>query len=434
MSRRIAFNTLGCRLNQYETDALATRFRDNGFEIVSYEEEADAYVINTCTVTDKSDRKSRNAISRARRQAGNPVVVATGCYTENNKRYLQERLGVTYVVDNRHKNAIFTLLDAHFRGEVGEPDALPGDRFDFNETTGGFHTRRTIKIQDGCDNFCSFCIIPFVRGKAVSRPSGEIVDSINRTVEEGGKEIVLTGVNISRYRHEGTDFIDLVARILRLDGDFRVRISSIEPDLPASGLAELVNHPKFCPHLHLCLQSGSDRILEIMDRQYTLAGFEKLVGEIRKRDADFNFTADIMVGFPGETDADFEDTSRVVRQMQFSHIHTFPYSMRTGTAAAAMSDQLPENIKSERAKLIRMISDKNKKEYRRRFIGKEQIILVEKIRDGMGHGYGEHYVPVQFKIKSAAGFSPAKLVNTLQQVRLVSLGNDKNLVLSGMQL
>lgn len=434
MKKRIAFSTLGCRLNQFETDALVTRFRNTGYEIVPFDCEADAYVINTCTVTDKSDRKSRNTIYRAGRWGHAPVVVTTGCYTENHRKYLKEQLGVTYVVDNQHKNGIFTILDAHFRGEIVNSETMPGDQFDFDDTSGGFHTRRMVKIQDGCDNFCSFCIIPSVRGAAISRPFEEVLDGIKNVIDSGGKEIVLTGVNISRYQYGNMDFTELVSKILELPGEFRLRISSIEPDLPASRFIDLVNHPKFCRHLHLCFQSGSDRILRSMNRQYSYSYFRNLVEGIRSRSADFNLTTDIMVGFPGETDSDFEETCRAVEAMRFSHIHTFPYSVRTGTTAAHMDDQIPGRLKAVRAKRIRELSEKQKEHYFRSLLGMEQTVLVEKVENGQYRGYGDRYVPVTFEAETGAGTSSEKLINTFQRVYLTSLGAEQNPVIIGCKL
>ncbi|MCK4855409.1 MAG: MiaB/RimO family radical SAM methylthiotransferase, partial [Bacteroidales bacterium] len=256
--------------------------------------------------------------------------------------------------------------------------------------------RSLIKIQDGCDNFCTFCIVPFVRGRAISRPFEKIRENILQVLDFGYREIVLTGVNIGRYDHKGTNFESLVEKILDIPGNFRVRISSIEPDGYGDRFIELFQHPKLMPHLHLCLQSGSDAVLLRMRRMYTLSEFRSLVDKFRNRHPDFNLTTDIIVGFPGETEPDFQSTCNVVKDIGFSHIHTFKYSRRKGTRADRMPDQVPEKVKSERSEHIRQIGEENKRKYRSSLLGKTERVLVEKTGDGSARGYGEHYVPVRF--------------------------------------
>ncbi len=340
MNRRVAFQTLGCRLNQYETDSLVTDFRRAGYRVVPFSDEADCYIMNTCTVTDRSDRKSRNLINRATGVAGGPVVVVTGCFVESSHGYAFDRPGVTYVVDNQRKHTIFDLVDAHMRGEVGRPAELPADRFRFGDALDGFHTRAALKIQDGCDDFCTFCIIPFVRGRAESRPVDDVLEHARRIIGAGAREIVLTGVNMGRYDHDGTTFTALVELLLGLRGEFRLRLSSIEPDFRGDGFERLIAHEKLCPHLHLCLQSGSDRVLRRMRRRYTVGDYLDFVDAIRRCDESFNFTTDVIVGFPGESEDDFARTLDVARTVGFSHIHTFPYSRRSGTKAARLPGQV----------------------------------------------------------------------------------------------
>jgi len=239
-----------------------------------------------------------------------------------------------------------------------------------------------------------------VRGRAVSRSLVDILENIRQVIGLGYREIVLTGVNISRYEHEGTNFVELLSRILEVEGDFRVRISSVEPEGFGDPLYDLFSHNKLCPHLHLCLQSGSDRILMRMRRNYNLASYLGIIEQLRKRYPLFNFTTDIMVGFPGETEDDFRETCRVVRQAGFSHVHTFRYSIRRDTRAERMEGQVPEKEKQERSNQIREIAAGNKLQYRRQFIGKQQTVLVEKTgRNSLAKGYGEHYVPVEFRPK-----------------------------------
>lgn len=400
--KKVAFKTLGCRLNQFETDALASQFHKSGYEVVDFEDDAEVVVVNTCTVTNQSDSKSNQVIKQAARKHRDAMLVVTGCMVNNHRETLEKsQPNVTWFVDNEHKSSIFSLIDGHFKGEVNHPDHFDKNLFNYEPADKTFHTRSMIKIQDGCDNFCTFCIIPKVRGRATSRPVAEILENIRQVVDFGYKEVVLTGVNIGRYNYEGTTFEDLVEKILALPGDFRVRISSIEPEGFGDKLFGLFAHPKLTPHLHLCLQSGSDRILLKMRRMYSLKGFTDIVDKVRSRYPDFNFTTDIIVGFPGETEDDLQQTMDVARQTGFGHIHTFKYSVRKGTRAERMDEQIPEKEKTRRSELVRILSEEETVKYRRSMLGKTQTVLVEKIIDGMAQGYGENYIPVKFPAHGA---------------------------------
>jgi threonylcarbamoyladenosine tRNA methylthiotransferase MtaB len=413
--KRVSFKTLGCRLNQYETDAMVSEFHKGGYEIVDFPDIADVVVVNTCTVTSQSDHKSRNIISQAAGRNPGAVIVVAGCMVNNHRETLEEDGKITYVVDNEHKNSIFSLVDSHFRGEIIHPSEIPSDIFGYETVDRSLHIRTSIKIQDGCDNFCSFCIIPSVRGKAVSRKPGDILENIKRVTGNGFREIVITGVNIGRYDYEGLRFEGLLEKILKLPGEFRVRISSIEPDGFGPGFIELFAHPKLCPHLHLCLQSGSDPVLLKMRRMYNVSSFMEIINRFKEKYPLFNFTTDIIVGFPGESDEDFERTCKIAREAEFSHIHTFRYSPRTGTRASRMDNAVPEKIKSIRSAEIRQISDRNKIKFYNSFRGKSQTVLVERITGrGMARGYGEHYIPVIFKDTQA-------IVNSFVSVELESL-------------
>ena len=424
--RKIAFKTLGCRLNQFETDALSAQFKRHAYEVVDYTENADIYIVNTCTVTNQGDTKSRKAINQATKRQHEPLVVVTGCMVDGQKEKLQQLNGVSYFVENARKSSIFQLIDAHFKGETIHPEHFNKDLFGFEAADETFHTRSFIKIQDGCNNFCTFCIVPKVRGRAISRPVNDILENIKQVLGFGFREIVLTGVNIGRYKHEGTDFETLVEKILELPGDFRVRISSIEPEGFGDKLFDLFSHPKLSPHLHICLQSGSDRILLQMRRFYNLATFMNMVEKIKTRYPDFNLTTDIIVGFPGETEEDFQRTCEIAKNVGFSHIHTFKYSIRSGTRAERMDEQLPESVKQARSKIIHQISEENKRKYRQSMLGKEQIVLVEKFDDktGMAKGYGQHYFPVEFKI-------PTNPYNKFVRVNLKSINTGSDPVIRG---
>lgn len=437
--KRIAFHTLGCKLNQYETDSIASQFRREGYTIVPFEERADCYVINSCTVTNKADRKSRNALNRAVRQADSGldssvaeasekegIVLLTGCSVDNN-RDAYEASRATYLVDNKRKSHVFSIVDSHFRGEMVDPETLDPAVFSFDTPERIFHTRTTVKVQDGCDNFCTFCIIPFVRGRATSRPVEEILMQAGEAVRGGSRELVLTGVNMSRYESEGVGFPELLEKVLELPGEFRLRISSLEPDSLDDRFMDLFAHPKMAPHLHLCLQSGSERLLLTMRRMYTVARFKEIVAELRGRYPDFNLTTDIIVGFPGEGEQEFAESLAAAEEIGFSHIHTFPYSRREGTRADRMSDQVPEKVKQERSRRIRELSERTKRSYRERLVGKRQRLLVERVEEREGRavarGLGEHYVPIRLE---EAVVTPNRFVD----VRIVGIddGEDPDLL------
>lgn len=418
---------MGCRLNQYETDALVTQFHQAGYQVVDHDRVADVSVINTCTVTNQSDQKSRNTINQAIRNNPGGMVVVTGCMANNHKEQLEANKKITYVVDNERKSQIVSLVDAHLKGEVLHPDAISGDVFGFEAVDKSLHTRTSIKVQDGCDNFCTYCIVPSVRGRAVSRPLSRILDNVQRVVENGFREMVITGVNIGRYSDQGKSIEDVIERILELPGDFRVRISSLEPDGFGPAFPKLFQHPKMAPHLHLCLQSGSDPVLLKMRRMYTVRSFMDLLHTFRNQIPDFNFTTDVIVGFPGETETDFQRTVSIAQEARFTHIHTFRYSRRKGTRADRMDGQVSERVKTERSETIRQISEKNRIDYMNGMVGKPQRVLIEKVdQQGTAHGYGEHYLPVVFP-------SDSMETNRFEHVRIQELIPSSPPVVRGIQ-
>lgn len=397
---KVAFKTLGCRVNLYETDALASQFKAAGYEVVENEENADIYIVNTCTVTNQSDQKCRQALNQIRRFHPTAVIAATGCMVNHRK---QEMLGsgvIDFAIDNERKYSTFSIIDGYIKGETVDPEGFDKDLFSYSPAFDTFHTRSLIKIHDGCNNFCSYCIIPNVRGRATSRCDRDIYDNIRQVVDHGFKEIVLTGVNMGRYQYENVNFEQLVEGILKIDGDFRVRISSIEPDNFSDRFLKLFENPKLAPHMHICLQSGAESTLREMHRHYTAAQFKAMCDRIKSAVPDFNITTDVIVGFPGETEEDFAESAELCRKIGFSHIHTFKYSVRTGTKAAAMPNQVPETVKAERSAAIRQISAENKLKYFSRMLGKPQKMLIERIMaDGTARGYGENYIPLRLKAK-----------------------------------
>jgi len=422
--KTIAFKTLGCRLNQYETDALASTFQNKDYKLVDFDTEADIYVINSCTVTHQSDHKSRHFISQANRRNKDSVLVVTGCMANNAKEELENRDEINYVLENDNKSALFSLVEAHFKGELKHPSQLDKDLFAYGATEKGFHTRSMIKIQDGCDNFCTFCIIPSVRGRAKSRPFQAILDNIKSVIDQGAKEVVITGVNIGRYEFENYKFDDLIEAILNLDGDFRLRISSLEPDGFGDKFLGLLSHPKMTPHLHLCLQSGSDEVLLRMRRMYSIKTFKNTVEKVRAIRPDFNFTTDIIIGFPGESETDFTDSCDMIQSMEFGHVHAFKYSIRKGTRAERMENQVPEKLKTKRSAVLREIAEESKLKYRIQFVGQTQRVLVETINGNTAKGYGEHYIPVQFEAENLKK-------NTFYDVTIKEIISDKDIILIG---
>lgn len=397
---KVAFKTLGCRLNQYEADALAAQFQEHGYEVSEQEEGADVVVVNTCTVTNQSNQKSRNAISHAEKVSPQSRVIITGCMTESHQEQLEKRFPNATVINNKQKSAIFHSVDSLLKTGSANLEATDYDLFSYQSFTEMFRTRSLVKIQDGCDNFCTFCIIPFVRGRATSRSVESVLNNVHDVVSKGAKEIVLTGVNISRYDSEGVKFSALLEQILNIEGDFRVRISSIEPDRFDDHFFTLIGHPKLAPHLHLCLQSGSDRILLQMRRMYTVADFMDIVKRVRAVDPRFNFTTDVIVGFPGETDEDFEASMNVARQVGFGHMHIFKYSVRQGTRAQRMPDHVPDKIKTERSRQMHVLAEELAQAYRDQFNGTEQRVLVERWNEGFAQGYTDYYVDIKFETEN----------------------------------
>lgn len=391
---KVAFHTLGCKLNQFESDSLASLFRSAGYQIVPFNAGADIYIINTCTVTHKSDRKSRNMIGHVATKMPKPLLVVTGCYADSDQKKLEEKFSIDYLVPNKKKNLIFSLVDAHVRNEVnpvGQPDV-----FDFQSHGRVNHTRAFLKIQDGCDNGCSYCIIPSVRGAAVSRPLNKVIEAATIFVRSGAKELVLSGINIGHYESGASQLSELIGELIKIEGDFRIRISSLEPETLTPPLVDLFHHPKLCNHLHLCLQSGSDEILKKMKRPYDRGQFLKLVTELRRSFPDFNLTTDMIVGFPGERDEDFQDSLQSIEYFGFSQVHVFKYSPRATTVAADLPHQIPEIVKTQRSKELQQKTNEAYRHFLQKQVGKKVRVLVEKKDGDLCWGWSDEYLPVRF--------------------------------------
>lgn len=421
--RRAAFATLGCRLNQFETDALVGRFAEAGWTIVPFDTEAELYVINTCTITGKGEQKSRRMVNKARRMKPDAVVAVTGCSVEYDPERYRAAGDIDLIVNNEQKSSLPDLVETLLEPGLDPPPA--GDKFGFHTGSRSLHTRAMIKIQDGCNNFCAFCIVPHVRGRAVSLPPKQVLAELERTVALGYREIVLTGVNISRYRHGSVDFSGLIKMLLELPAEFRLHLPSVEPDPVLFQTVPLFAHPKLVRHLHICIQSGSDSVLKRMRRRHGTEDLQRFAEELRKQDPLFNLSADIIVGFPGETDDEFAATVSLLQQLELSHIHTFKYSPRKGTPAATMPDQIPEEIKDARSRVIRQIAAESRLNYYQKAVGIPQQLLIEKTvpqadtakPSNQVTGYSERYLFCE-----TAG-SPAD-INSFLTVMPLTVGRD----------
>ena len=419
---RVCFYTLGCKVNLNETGALEQMFRANGFTIAQENEPADVFVVNSCTVTNFGDQKSRKWLRRKKRENPGAVTVLTGCYPQAFPEEAAQFTEADLVCGNGDRKAILDnvqkLLDGHERivaiapHQRGEQfEELPVERF---ET----HTRAFIKVQDGCNQFCSYCIIPYTRGRVRSRRPEDVEEEVKILAEEGYKEIVLTGIHLTSYgidfKDEGIDFLTLIKRLHEIDGIERIRFGSLEPRVITEEFAsELSRLPKICPHFHLSLQSGCDDTLKRMNRHYTCEEYADRCEILRKHFRNPAITTDVIVGFPAETDADFETTRRFLEKVHFYEMHVFPYSRRAGTRADRMPDQVPEPVKKERSAVLLKLEKKMSGEYRSSFAGTEQEILLEEpvtINDEIYMtGYTKEYVKAAIRLD---GRDPKALKNT----------------------
>ncbi len=395
---KIAIATLGCKLNQYESDSLISQFQKNGYEIVSFNESADVYIVNTCTVTNKSDAKSRNIMNRVNRTNPSGKLFVTGCYAETDREFLEQIDGVDYVIGNEKKSQIYQIVSNVLINDTFDISCIDNNRFNYEIAESTFHTRSFLKIQDGCNEMCSYCKIPLARGSAESRPVNDILDNIQKLISIGFKEIILTGINIGDYSYENNNLDNLLDKILQINQDFRIHLSSLEPKKITPHIIKLLSDPKICHHIHIPLQSGSDSILNQMARHYSREDYYNIVNHIRNQHPFINITTDVMVGFPGETEKDFLDTYNLINDLKITHSHTFKYSPRNGTPASNLRDQVPEIIKSERSQQIRLLSENLTYEYHKTILGKEDQLLIEKnLDEDTCIGYGKYYTRLHLK-------------------------------------
>ncbi|MBE0449803.1 MAG: tRNA (N(6)-L-threonylcarbamoyladenosine(37)-C(2))-methylthiotransferase MtaB [Clostridia bacterium] len=403
---RVAFATLGCKTNQYETDALMDLFYKNRFDIVSFDDHADIYIINTCTVTHVGDKKSRQMIRRAKKNNPESIVVVMGCYAQISTEEVGKIEEVDIVVGTDARGKILDYIHDYIEGKHEKPYVIVDDIMNISIFENmsldsvATHTRAFVKIQEGCNQYCSYCIIPYARGRVRSRSPENVVDEIVRLAEKGYKEFVLTGIHIGSYGIdlENIALMDLVEAIHEVDGVERIRLGSIEPRLITDAFADRIkNLPKICDHFHLSLQSGSDSILKRMNRKYTAEQFEMAVGKLRAIYPSPSITTDIIVGFPGETDEEFTETYEFVKKIHFSEMHIFPFSKREGTPAAIMPNQVPAQIKKKRADMLSGLEIICRTDYINQFENEVSEVLVEEMKDGLYIGHTKNYLKVHLK-------------------------------------
>ena len=401
--KTVAFITLGCKVNQYESNAMAQKFIENGYELIEDENRsADIYIINTCTVTNMSDRKSRQMLRRVKEKNKNAIVVAVGCYAQVAKDDLEKIPEIDLVLGNNEKADILKYVNDYIlenKKELKMEDVLQTKEFvEFGDITFTEKTRAVIKVQDGCDRYCSYCIIPYARGRVRSRKPENIISEINKIAKKGIKEVVITGIHIASYGKEFKDnyrLIDLLEDLNEIDGIERIRLGSLEPLLITEEFMErLVKLEKVCHHFHLSLQSGCDETLKRMNRRYSTEEFRNIVNILRRFYQDVVLTTDIIVGFPGETEQEFEKTCEFLKEIKFYKMHVFKYSPRKGTKAASMPNQIDGNIKEARSKKLIEISSENERYYNNKYIGKEIEVLFEEKKNGTYHGHTKNYLLV----------------------------------------
>ncbi len=407
--KKAALHNLGCKVNAYETEAMQHLLEEAGYEIVPFTQKADVYVINTCSVTNMADRKSRQMLHKAKKNNPDSIVVAAGCYVQTSEKEVLNDLSVDIVIGNDRKHDLVRLLEEYSLDSVNDTvDDINDGKHDFEELfidQTKEHTRAFIKVQDGCNQFCSYCIIPYARGRVRSRRFENVIAEVERLAANGFKEVVLTGIHLSSYGvdfEEATGLLELLQAVNAVKGIERIRLGSLEPKIVTEHFAsELSKLDKICPHFHLSLQSGCDATLKRMNRKYTTKEYERGCELLRKYFVHPAITTDVIVGFPGETEEEFEQTKAYLEHIHFYEMHIFKYSKRKGTRAAVMPDQIDEQIKAVRSEKLIALGHDMSKEFRKFYIGKnEEVLFEEKAVIGDKEyfvGYTKEYVKVAKK-------------------------------------
>lgn len=407
--KKASLHNLGCKVNAYETEAMQHLLEEAGYEIVPFTQKADVYVINTCSVTNMADRKSRQMLHKAKKNNPDSIVVAAGCYVQTSEKEVLNDLSVDIVIGNDRKHDLVRLLEEYSLDSVNDTvDDINDGKHDFEELfidQTKEHTRAFIKVQDGCNQFCSYCIIPYARGRVRSRRFENVIAEVERLAANGFKEVVLTGIHLSSYGvdfEEATGLLELIQAVNAVKGIERIRLGSLEPKIVTEHFAsELSKLDKICPHFHLSLQSGCDATLKRMNRKYTTKEYERGCELLRKYFVHPAITTDVIVGFPGETEEEFEQTEAYLKHIHFYEMHIFKYSKRKGTRAAVMPDQIDEQIKAARSEKLIALGHDMSKEFRKFYIGKnEEVLFEEKAVIGDKEyfvGYTKEYVKVAKK-------------------------------------
>lgn len=395
--RTAALHNLGCKVNSYETEAMQQLLEEAGYEIVSFHEKADVYIINTCSVTNIADRKSRQMLHRAKKQNPEAVVVAAGCYVQSAAEELKADLAVDVIIGNNKKQDLVLILEEYFKDRTDSSHVI-----EINETHEyerlsihkiADHTRAFLKVQDGCNQFCSYCIIPYTRGRVRSRRPEEVVAEVRELAAAGYQEVVLTGIHLSSYgvdfkEEENENLLSLIRQVHEVEGIRRIRLGSLEPRIITDDFAKaLASMPKFCPHFHLSLQSGCDETLKRMNRHYTTEEYAAGCDILRRYFDNPAITTDVIVGFPGETEEEFEATKAFLERIGFYEMHIFKYSRRAGTRADRMPEQVPEQIKNVRSEALLLLEKQMSKAYRESFLGKKKTVLLEEKTEIGGRAY-----------------------------------------------
>lgn len=400
--KRAALHNLGCKVNAYETEVMQQLLEEDGYEIVDFTEEADVYVINTCSVTNMADRKSRQMLHRAKKRNPDAIVVAAGCYAQTKTKEARLDESVDLIIGNNRKQDLTAALRA-YEADKSKAESIveinhrqPYERMSLKRTAG--HTRAFIKVQDGCSQFCSYCIIPYARGRVRSRSFADVLDEIRTLASNGYQEIVLSGIHLSSYGTDiGENLLHLIKEASLIEGIRRIRLGSLEPGIVTEEFAEEISKiEKICPHFHLSLQSGCDTVLKRMNRKYTTAEYKESCNRLRKYFDHPAITTDVIVGFPGETEAEFQMTKEYVKGIRFYEMHIFKYSRREGTKAAVMPEQVPEQIKTKRSEELILLANEMSEEFRSFYTGREAEVLMEEPfeKDGRKYftGYTKEYV------------------------------------------
>lgn len=413
MERTVAFYTLGCKVNQYETNAMEQQFIQNNYKIVDNTEKADIYVINTCTVTNMADRKSRQMLRRVKEINQSAVIVVCGCYAQVAKTELEQIPEVDIILGINEKNKIVQIVEEYLANQnniIEVADVSKQKEFlDFGDVTYTEKNRAVIKVQDGCNMFCSYCLIPYARGRIRSRKIENVVSEIEKIAKQGIKEVVITGIHVASYgkdfENENIRLINLLEEINKIEGIERIRLSSLEPTIVDEEFAQRLSKlEKICDHFHLSLQSGCDATLKRMNRKYTTARYKEATEILRKFYPNANFTTDVIVGFPGETDEEFDQTYQFLKEIEFYKMHIFKYSPRKGTVAEKLTNQVDGNIKEERSKKLIELSNNMQNEKNSQYIGKTVKVLFEEYENGYYKGHTTNYMVVKVKEKEQDGF------------------------------